>query len=96
MFWNNLFSWLSSSSDDNVSSALDGLDDTGCNINPATGLPMISDCSGVDVGGSPYGMDMYHENCSASSMDSGLHDDAWASTSAWDDSFPSSTPGWDD
>lgn len=96
MFWNNLFSWLSSSSDDNVGSALDGPDDAGCSINPATGLPMVGDCGSVDVGGSPYGMDMHHEDWSASSMDNGLHDDAWASPSAWDDSFSSSTLGWDD
>lgn len=32
-----------------------------CNpINPATGLPMTDDCySGVDMGGSPYGIDLY-------------------------------------
>ncbi len=30
--------------------------DTGCTINPATGLPMAGDgCSGVDVGGNCYG-----------------------------------------
>ena len=27
-------------------------------INPATGLPMV-DHSGIDVGGSPYGADIY-------------------------------------
>lgn len=31
-------------------------------INPATGLPMAGDgCSGIDVGGSPFGLDI-HQN----------------------------------
>jgi hypothetical protein len=28
-----------------------------CNINPATGLPMLDSCGGLDVGGNPYGVD---------------------------------------
>lgn len=28
-----------------------------CDINPATGLPMIDGCGGLDVGGNPYGVD---------------------------------------
>lgn len=28
-------------------------------INPATGLPMVGDCGGVDVGGNPFGMDLH-------------------------------------
>lgn len=27
-------------------------------INPATGLPMVGDIGGVDVGGNPFGMDL--------------------------------------
>lgn len=39
-------------------------------INPSTGLPMIdSGMSGVDVGGSPFGMDM-HSSMSDSFTDS--------------------------
>lgn len=34
-------------------------------INPATGLPIVSDIGGVDVGGNPYGVDL-----SAHSIDS--------------------------
>ena len=31
-------------------------------INPATGLPMLQDnCSGVDVGGSPFGVDLHSD-----------------------------------
>lgn len=39
-------------------------------VNPATGLPMIDDgMGGVDVGGSPFGMDV-HSNISDSFTDS--------------------------
>lgn len=31
-------------------------------INPATGLPMIDGCGGVDVSGSPYGMDLHQSS----------------------------------
>lgn len=27
-------------------------------INPATGLPMLDDIGGVDIGGNPYGFDL--------------------------------------
>lgn len=27
-------------------------------INPATGLPLVGDIGGVDVGGNPYGVDL--------------------------------------
>lgn len=27
-------------------------------INPATGLPMLDGCGGVDIGGSPFGIDV--------------------------------------
>ena len=36
----------------------DHFDSCGCDINPASGLPMIDgDCGGVDVGGNAYGTD---------------------------------------
>ena len=96
MFWNGLFSWLRGSCDDNVGSALDMLDDIGCSINPTTGLPMLSDCGGVDVGGSPFGMDV-HLDDSGSSASIGILDDTWTSGSSnWDDVFSSSALGWDD
>lgn len=35
--------------------------------NPSTGLPMIGDdYAGVDAGGSPYGLDIYHHPWSSS------------------------------
>ncbi len=30
--------------------------------NPATGLPMVGDCDGVDVGGNPFGMDLHRSD----------------------------------
>ena len=35
-------------------------------INPATGLPMIDGCGGVDVAGSPYGMDLHQNSIDSS------------------------------
>lgn len=43
------------------------------NINPATGLPMIDPYGGVDVGGSPYGVDCHADfSASASVFDNGF------------------------
>jgi hypothetical protein len=28
-------------------------------INPATGLPMVGGCGGIDVNGNPYGLDLH-------------------------------------
>ena len=48
--------------EDSVTSGTADMPQTG--INPSTGLPMIdSGMSGVDVGGSPFGMDVHsHAN----------------------------------
>ena len=100
-FFDYLFDWLGSvASDagvDDVGSGLDMSDDAVCTINPATGLPMIDDCGGIDMGGSPFGMDIHHDDLE-SSINSGLRDDndTWVSTSGWDDPFSSSTSSWDD
>lgn len=98
-FIDYLFDWLGSvASDaggDHVGSGIDTGDDTGCTINPTTGLPMIDSCGGVDAGGSPFGMDIHQEDWST--VNSGLQDDAWtSSTSNWDDPFFSNTSSWDD
>lgn len=81
--WNafcGLFSTGSDSTDIGCDSTMNG----GCDINPATGLPMIGDCGGLDVGGSPYGTD--------------IHDDSWdSSSSSFGDSFSSGIGNsWDD
>ena len=70
---------------------------SGCDINPATGLPMIDDCGGMDVGGSPYGMDIHHDD-SWSTTSIGMSDDSWTtSSSSLDDSFSSGIGNsWDD
>ncbi|MBS0225711.1 MAG: hypothetical protein JSS25_05145 [Proteobacteria bacterium] len=53
---------------------------TGSLVNPATGLPMIDDSyGGVDVGGSPFGMDIHESTLSLSESTFGLMDDHMAS-----------------
>lgn len=52
---------------------------SGCSdINPASGLPMIDDIGGIDVGGSPYGTDLSHDTFSS-------FDDSFGSSSFNDD-----------
>ena len=47
-------------------------------VNPATGLPMVSgDWTGIDVGGSPFGFDLY------SSAPTSLGGDSFDSFSPW-------------
>jgi hypothetical protein len=83
--WNTLMGWLRSGPDmDSTESGGLGCglsDDHGCDINPATGLPMVGGCGGVDIEGNPYGTDSHH-------------DDSWTSASTdWDDGFANSS--WD-
>jgi len=74
--FNFLFGWLG---DDSIAEPDDDLTsqhaDTGCSVNPATGLPMLDSdaCGGVDVGGNPYGTDL-HDGWSSN----GLFDDPWS------------------
>lgn len=76
-FWK----WLLGGLDDGTvaASAPVSDEDIGSTVNPATGLPMLSGgMSGVDAGGSPYGMDLH----SSTSRDSGSangneFDSAW-------------------
>ena len=69
-----------------IGSTFSGITD----INPATGLPMVGDgIGGVDVGGSPYGIDVHD------TFHSGIHDSFGSSLSdsigkGFDDSFSSS------
>lgn len=56
-------------------------------VNPATGLPMIDDMGGVDVGGSPFGMDL-HESFGTDSFTAGI--DSFGS-----DSFDCGTGSFD-
>ena len=83
--WSFLKNWFSSGIDSSSS-------DSGCDINPATGLPMIGGCGGVDVEGNPYGTD----------INDTFGNDDWSSSSPSDDSFSSfdndwsSSSSWDD
>lgn len=43
-----------------------------CDINPATGLPMVGGCGGVDVEGNPYGADLHHDDTWGTSWESGI------------------------
>ncbi len=60
-------------------------------INPATGLPMSSGIGSVDVGGSPYGMDI-HDDFPSTIDTSSCFDDSFSSI----DSFDSDCSGFDD
>lgn len=77
-FWNSLCGWFGLY-DDGISSSA-----TGCEINPATALPMVG-C--VDTAGNPYGMDLHHDASQTGSMDGDWGTSAAASsfdTSNWD------------
>lgn len=88
-FWKSILGWFSFGYDSTASPAAPALDDTYCTINPATGLPMVGGCGGVDVGGNPYGMDpMHHDTDTWRGMDwsSGANHDSWDSgSSSWND-----------
>ena len=97
-FWNRFCSMFSDNSDHADSQG-------GCDINPASGLPMIDGCGGVDIAGSPFGTDLHHDSawCSSSTLDdtfssSGLGStDSFTSGSGWDDPFSgSSSDTWSD
>lgn len=100
--WSRLFAWWHSSDGDTPSSGdetstdvwetLSEMDDH-CPFNPATGLPMMGGCGGVDVAGNPYGTDMHDWH----SSDSVWHDadssfDHWADHGSWSGGLS----GWDD
>lgn len=94
-WWDRWFGWLfgSVSGASSHESAADG-----CSVNPATGLPMIGGCGGVDVEGNPYGVDLHSHD---PLWDTSSFDDGWLS-SGFDDgwsAFDSGSPGgssWDD
>jgi len=71
MVWNFLRDLFSSDA-----GRVQGIDDmTVTVINPATGLPMLGDSiGGVDVGGSPFGMDLHS---SMSGLGSGFGSSPW-------------------
>lgn len=95
-WWDRWFGWLF----DSVCGAPshESVDD-GCSVNPATGLPMIGGCGGLDVEGNPYGVDLHTQD---TLWDTSLAGDAWPSGSfdeGWS-TFDSGSLGggsvWDD
>ena len=81
---------------DNIGAASEIYDDAGCPFNPATGLPMVDGCSGVDINGNLFGVDMHHDD-SWASPPIGMNDDAWSSgiSTSWNDSLSNDASGWD-
>lgn len=79
--WSSIFDWLSlgDSYADLETSSTVFQDVTADSVNPATGLPMLSEgCGGIDVGGSPYGCDIHaHSEESWTSTSTGIEDDHW-------------------
>lgn len=101
MGWRDWFGGLfddDSTDTSSSSTSIDSNHDCSCTINPATGLPMMGGCGGVDVAGNPYGMSSSTDTLNSSDpfsydwMDttSSISDD-WSSSSAFDDSWHSSS-----
>lgn len=88
--WNSIFSWFNTGFETTDIGGFSSTADYGCDINPATSLPMING-SGLDVGGSPYGTDI-HEDCSMT----GVSDDSWAEISSCHDNSWDSGNMWED
>ncbi|MBF0472017.1 MAG: hypothetical protein HQL48_11680, partial [Gammaproteobacteria bacterium] len=86
------------------SSSFDDDIDSGSCTNPATGLPMISGCSGLDVGGNPYGFsddslstnslsDPFNNGIGGSSLFDNPFDNGIGGSSLFDDPFDSGIGG---
>lgn len=76
--WNSLCGWFGTYDNHTMSSA------TGCEINPATALPMVG-C--IDIAGNPYGMDLHNNAGQTDSMGADWDSAATSSlfdTSSWD------------
>lgn len=84
--WNSLCGWFGLYDNDTSSAT------TGCEINPATALPMLGS---VDSAGNPYGMDLHHDIgqadlmeidwCSSSAPSSFDTSSGDSGSSTWDD-----------
>lgn len=95
--WNDFVEWLglgghshddSFGGADSVTISHDPFADHTCLVNPATNLPMLDGygCGGIDVGGSPFGMDIHHHDENFSSPSSDTTND-WSSSPDWNDPF---------
>lgn len=85
-FWNTFCGWFNwSDAADLEQGSLCTTEDAGCAINPATGLPMVGGCGGVDVSGNPFGVDLGSTYCDTpSAVDS---DSTWPGMSESDNTF---------
>lgn len=93
--WNSILGWFWPDDDSaNTDPSSIGQDDAYCTINPATGLPMVGGCGGVDVAGNPFGVDWsHHATDSLNNADCSYSSDA----GCWDSSsWNSGTSGWND
>lgn len=81
-FFDSIFGWFSGNDDH-------------CSVNPASGLPMVGGCGGVDVEGNPFGVDL-HQTDTTTMFESNFSDDTGSSCSSLDDSFSSCSTGFDD
>ena len=52
-----IWNWLFGDDATSATFQADAAPMAACDINPATGLPMLDGCGGLDVGGNPYGVD---------------------------------------
>ena len=76
--WNWLFGSASSAFDSDVH-CTPASQATGA-VNPATGLPMVSgDSTGIDIGGSPFGVDLHSNGTTSTGCDSLGSFDSWSS-----------------
>lgn len=72
-FLSKLFHWNTN----NASAQLGPLQESGStDVNPTTGLPMVGDgIGGLDVAGSPYGVDIHAESTNGFDPCGGLNSD---------------------
>lgn len=93
-FWNNFMGWFWDVWPGSGSGEEGGTADSWnagahadpvCTINPGSGLPMVDGCSGLDIQGNPYGVDLHHQ----------FHDGHCTSAPSWDDPFQAGSTDWD-
>lgn len=69
------------------STDINNASDNGCTVNPATGLPMVNGCGGVDAGRNPFGLGNHHDYTWSSCTDSSDSSSSWGDScgSSWND-----------
>lgn len=84
------FDWLSWGGDDTFAGSQETMVGTPppcyCEVNPATGLPMLGGCAGVDVAGNPYGANLsQHDHWPSCDTGTSMDTNSCAPFSVWDD-----------